>query len=187
MGQNMRTVLWVIILILEIWATWPVIQRNKGKIFIFYTQISNALCTLSVAAGLITGGAAWTVPLRYLATVMLGMTCLVTVGILVPMGGDPKFLLFSRHGFPHHLMCPVLSLVSYIFFEQHASAAMIALPSAVTLVYGIIMLILNGMEKVDGPYPFFRVRHQSALATLVWMTALMIAVTGIGALIWLAA
>ena len=34
------------------------------------------------------------------------------------------------------------------------------------------MLILNGTGKADGPYPFFRVKDQSAAATVLWMLLL---------------
>ena len=36
------------------------------------------------------------------------------------------------------------------------------LPVIVTLIYGIVMLYLNWIRKVDGPYPFFQVHQQSA-------------------------
>ena len=115
---------------------------------------------------------------------MLVMTFFVTACVLIPMGGDPKKLLWSGSGLFHHVLCPLLSTVSYIFFENHAGLIWLWLPPAVTLIYGLTLLYLNGKEIVDGPYPFFRVRHQSALATVLWMTALMAAVSGISALVW---
>ena len=57
-------------------------------------------------------------------------------------------------------------------------------PVIVTLVYGLVMLYLNGIRKVDGPYPFFRVHYQSAMATVLWMVALMAVMTGISAGVW---
>ena len=43
---------------------------------------------------------------------------------------------------------------------------------------GLVMMYLNYRECFDGPYPFFRVNHQSRLATVLWMAGLtgMIAV-----------
>ncbi len=50
----------------------------------------------------------------------------------------------------------------------------------------MIMLYLNWKEKIDGPYPFFRVRHQSSLATVLWFAALTGIITLISlAIIWL--
>ena len=42
----------------------------------------------------------------------------------------------------------------------------------ITLAYGMIMLGMNGAGKFDGPYPFFRVRHQSKTATILWVIVL---------------
>ena len=46
---------------------------------------------------------------------------------------------------------------------------------------GLIMLYLNGIRKVDGPYPFFRVHNQSVLATVLWMIVLTAVITAISA------
>ena len=42
------------------------------------------------------------------------------------------------------------------------------------------MLTLNGMGRYDGPYPFFRVKKQSVMATVTWMVALMAVVGLVG-------
>ena len=41
------------------------------------------------------------------------------------------------------------------------------------------MLVMNGKGLFDGPYPFFRVRNQSKLATVVWMVVLIGIITAI--------
>ena len=124
----------------------------------------------------------WVTVLRYLSNCMLVMTFFVTTCVLIPMGGDPKKLLWSGNGLYHHVLCPIVSTASYVFAEQHSG--MIWLPVIVTLVYGLVMLYLNGIRKVDGPYPFFRVHYQSAMATVLWMVALMAVMTGISAGVW---
>ncbi len=53
------------------------------------------------------------------------------------------------------------------------------LPVIVTLVYGLIMLVLNALRKVDGPYPFFRVHNQPLRATVLWMVVLLLVTAGI--------
>jgi len=54
----------------------------------------------------------------------------------------------------------------------------------ITLVYGLVMLYLNWVKKVDGPYPFFRIHNQSTATTVLWMTVLFAAVSGISAAVW---
>lgn len=173
----------LIILLMELRGLALSITSRKWMILIFYTQLSNLAAAASAALLLVVGPESWVTVLRYLSTCMLVMTFLVTVCVLVPMGGDPKKLLWSGSGLYHHVLCPILCTVSYVIFEQHAALSWLWLPPAVTLVYGLVMLYLNAREKVDGPYPFFRVRHQSARATVLWMAALMVVVTGISALI----
>ena len=73
---------------------------------------------------------------------------------------------------------------SFILVENHASGSLIWLPAVLTLVYGMVMLYLNGKRRVDGPYPFFRVYTQSAVATVLWMAVLFAAVTVISAAVW---
>ena len=41
-----------------------------------------------------------------------------------------------------------------------------------SVVYGIVMMYMNYRECFDGPYAFFRVNHQSRLATVLWMAGL---------------
>ncbi len=174
----------IAVILLELWAS-RMIWNRKWMNFVFYTQLSNFLTLLSSTAYLIAGGdAAW---FRYLSVCMMVMTALVTAFILVPMGGDPKQLLWGGNGLYHHVLCPVITTVSYLFFEPRVGLAWMWLPVAVTLVYGLIMLWLNWKRAVDGPYPFFRVHNQSAGATVIWTAALVGAIGVISALLCLGA
>ena len=183
-NADMAMALNVIVALLELWAFRKVWNR-KWMNLVFYTQISNILTFVSSLAFLAFGRGA--VMLRYTSVCMMVMTALVTVFILVPMGGDPKKLLWSGNGLYHHVICPLITTVSYVFFEPHAGFSFLWLPVGVTLLYGLVMLALNGKELVDGPYPFFRVRHQSPGATVVWTIALVGLMAAISALVGLAA
>lgn len=166
-------VLNLIVLLLELQGLRLSISGRKWRILIFYTQLSNLLTTCASLLLVLFGSAPWVSVLRYVSVCMLVMTFLVTTCVLIPMGGDPKMLLWSGNGLYHHVLCPILSTVSYLLFESHASTAVVIAPVLVTLVYGLIMLWLNYERKVDGPYPFFRVRHQSVKATILWMIVLV--------------
>ena len=63
--------------------------------------------------------------------------------------------------------------ISHIFFEQHAGPGMIVPSMLLTLLYGLIMLYLNYIRRVDGPYPFFRVHNQSVKASVIWVLVLL--------------
>ena len=177
--MTLARILCVIVLLLEARGLSLSVSDRKWRILVFYTQLSNLAATVSALLLVILGQPACVTALRYLSTCMLVMTFLVTTCVLIPMGGDPKKLLWSGNGLYHHVLCPIISTVSYVFAERHSG--MIWLPVAITLVYGMVMLYLNGIRKVDGPYPFFRVHNQSVAATVLWMTALMAVMTGISA------
>ena len=157
----------ILIIILEILGLRVSIGDRKWKIFAYYTQISNLITIVSSIVYVFAGGPAW---LRYTSACMLTMTFAVTLFILVPFGGGFRRLMLSGNGLYHHTLCPVLSVISYILWEGHSSAWMI--PVAITFVYGIVMMYMNYREWFDGPYPFFRVNHQSRLATIFWIAAL---------------
>ena len=111
---------------------------------------------------------------------MLVMTFFVTTCVLIPMGGKPEKLLLSGNGLYHHLLCPLLSLASYVFFEEHITSFWaVLLPAGITLFYGLTMVALNAKRLVDGPYPFFRVHQQSVCRTILWMIALMFLASGL--------
>ena len=163
----------LIILALEARGLYISISDRRWKIFAYYTQLSNLMTVISALCLLAFGSHSWTILLRYLSSCMLLMTFFVTSCILVPMGGDPKLLLFSGNGLYHHLIIPIVSIGSYLLIERHIqSPAAILVPTALTFLYGMIMLWVNYKDLFDGPYPFFRVKHQSVAATVLWMTAL---------------
>jgi hypothetical protein len=116
---------------------------------------------------------------------MLTMTFLITLCVLVPMGGGFRKLMLSGNGLYHHTLCPIISVASYIFWEDHNSV--IAAPVLITFVYGITMINLNYLRKFDGPYPFFKVHKQSRETTLLWITVLITIITMISRVIELVA
>ena len=177
-------ILCLIILILEIRGLSISFPAGKWKTLIYYTQLSNLVTAVSAALLIVLGQPYWITILRYLSTCMLVMTFLVTICVLIPMGGNPRMLLWSGNGLYHHVLCPAISTASYILAENHAGGNLIWLPAVVTLVYGLIMLFLNGKRRIDGPYPFFRIYNQSVLATVLWMVVLFAAVIVISAAVW---
>ena len=161
------------ILVLELRCLTLSIGDRRWKVLAFYTQLSNLAAALSALGVVLAGMTPATVLLRYLSSCMLVMTFFVTTCVLVPMGGDPKRLLFSGTGLYFHVLLPVLSVGSYLLLEDHpSSAAWVGMPTGLTFLYGMIMLALNARGRYDGPYPFFRVRNQKAAATVLWMAAL---------------
>ena len=180
-------ILCLVVLLLEIRGLSLSLPNRKWMALIFYTQLSNLVTAASVFLLLFFGQPLWVTVLRYLSSCMLVLTFFVTTCVLIPMGGNAKALLWSGNGVYHHVLCPVISTASYIIVEKHAGRGWIWLPVVLTLIYGMVMLYLNGIRKVESPYPFFRVHDQSVSATVLWMCVLLAVMAGFSALVWVLA
>ena len=172
------------IIVLEIWGITAVKRKKLMKSMIYYTQLSNVAGMFSALFLLVFGSIEWVIGLRFLSVCMLTMTGFVTIFILRPMLKNNRALFWSRSGFFLHIVCPLLNLISYFFLEEHAEGITLCLPAAVTLLYGIIMIYMNYIGKVDGPYPFLRVREQSKKATVIWIILLLILIGFISTVIY---
>lgn len=170
---KMATLANVAVIFLEILGLRISISSRGWQIFAYYTQTSNLITLASSVAFLLVGASA--APLRHLSSCMLAMTFLVTLFILVPMGGGFKNLMLLGNGLYHHTLCPIVSIASYVLWEPHGGSWL--LPAAVTTVYGLTMLYLNWKRSFDGPYPFFRVHEQSVAASIGWTLALIALIT----------
>lgn len=175
--MNMSIAINIAVIILEIIGLRISTSERKWKIFAYYTQISNIITLISSFVLVAARSNELSAVLRYLSSCMLTMTFMITLFVLVPMGGGFRKLMLSGNGLYHHTLCPILSVTSYVMWEQHSSLWI--LPTVLTFIYGIIMLVMNGKGLFDGPYPFFRVRNQSKLATVVWMVVLIGIITAI--------
>ena len=170
----MARLLNLILLILEIKALTIYVPIHKKRMFIYYTQLSNLMATFAAVLIIIFGPVGFVEVFRYTAECMLIMTFFVTTCILIPMGVSAKLMLFSGSGKYVHLLCPIISTISFFMFEDKPATIWILMPAGITLIYGLTMLYLNAKEKVDGPYPFFRVKHMKPRMTALWISALML-------------
>ncbi len=165
------------IIISEIVCLVITFQRERFRMFRYYTILSNAVTLVSTALLLPVGAASFTAALRLLSVCMMTMTFLVVVFVLVPMSKDVKGMLFHGTELFYHTVNPILTVVSYVLWEAHSRAWL--LPVGVTLVYGLLMMYLNHIGKQDGPYPFLKVNDQSRTATTLWIVVLFGLIGGI--------
>lgn len=153
-------------------------RRSFGSFFVFFTNDSNLLAGVSalclLAALLKNSGAApprWITRLRYTATLCLTLTFCVVVLVLAPMMGGYYEMVIAGEFKCYHLICPVLSFISFVFFEQGGQSLerkdrLIALIPVV--LYACVLVVLNAAGVVDGPYPFLRVRSQPLWQSALW-------------------
>lgn len=151
--------------------------------FQFYTQNSNyfalavsVLYVITALRRLIRGGPMpeWIAQLRYIATCCLTLTFLIVLFVLIPMGGLSNvgiMMLFSGSVLYHHLLCPILSVASFLLLESGAAPdrKMIGAAMVPTLTYAVVIIILNLARTVRGPYPFLYLYEQPVWVSALWL------------------
>ncbi|MBO7336070.1 MAG: hypothetical protein J6U42_03940, partial [Lachnospiraceae bacterium] len=148
-------------------------KETQDKSFVRYGFIAQLLTLISSLLLVIFGQKAFVEVLRLVSVSMLVISCSVTLLILAPVSGKAKETIFSHGGFLKNLLIPVLSVLSYRFAEDKAPFLWILVPVVLTAIYGCTMLLLNAAGKIDGPYPFFRIKKIGTKAAALWMVVLM--------------
>ncbi|MBR0462319.1 MAG: hypothetical protein IJJ00_06380 [Erysipelotrichaceae bacterium] len=169
----------ILLIVLGIVGTVFAFKIYDANLFRYYTVDSNLLCLVSsicfVLFMIIKRSQQeipyWVMILRLMATVCLAITFIVVVAYLAPIRiwkpegtylENLKILLFQDDMLYQHLLCPVVSFLSFIFLEGDRrlnKKKTIWWGMAPTLVYGVVMLILNVLYIENGPYPFFRLNE----------------------------
>ena len=109
--------------------------------------------------------------LRLMSLVSLMITFLVVLFILsfmVPL----QFLFWGYYGtnLILHVICPLLLLYIYFKFDEKVKVNKYELIYNMipTLIYAIILIILNIKGIVDGPYAFLRFKFQPLYQSVLW-------------------
>ena len=111
--------------------------KPAGRFFMFFTTLSNVLLAVSSAVLLACQYGAtpvWAVMLKYSGTAAVTVTMLTVLLFLGPVSHEWKLLLTGAQ-LMLHLICPLLALCSFIFFEGTA------LPLW-TVVFGVLPVLL---------------------------------------------
>lgn len=184
----MSILLNVAIVITEAVVLHGLVKEEGKATFIYYTNESNLLAMITsgiyVIFALIAqfGGTkqVW-VPagmLRYMATICLTITFLVVVFVLSrdKETGGLKHLLFDDSMKYTHFVCPILSALSFLCFEDTSlfpeQAALICLIP--TFLYAIVSVLMNVTKRWNGPYPFLKVYENGWKKSLITAVVLLI-------------
>ena len=176
--RNVSIALSIIIIILEIIAL-IVCYNSFGINLAYYTIDSNIFLLISTILYLITIN---NVPkivqlLKYSSTLSVFITFLVVVFVLYPMYDfNFQFMFLDGPNLYMHVLCPVLAIISFIFFDSNEIENSLKnnLGSLYfTIIYAIILISLNILNVVSGPYPFLKVNQQSPLMSLFWIVLIL--------------
>ena len=137
---------------------------NSKLEFKYYTIDSNILALISSLLFVIYIIKGKKIPniisvLKYVSTLCLTITFLVVILVLAPSYNNGYvYLLFTGSMFFYHTFCPLLSIISFIFFENHdiKGKKYNFVPLFFTLIYGLIIVYLNILKVIEGPYPFLK-------------------------------
>ena len=146
-------------------------QQVGKQIFIYYTEISNLIALVSSILYVIGIHVS---DLRYTAVCMLSMTALISLLVLSSMDGGIRKNMIEGNTLCHHTLVPLLTLLSYVFFETHSKAYYY--PVLISLIYGLCMYYLNYMKRMEGPYPFFKIYEVGFKMALAWLIVLVLAI-----------
>ncbi len=176
--RNVSIALSIIIIILEIIAL-IVCYNSFGINLAYYTIDSNIFLLISTILYLITIN---NVPkivqlLKYSSTLSVFITFLVVVFVLYPMYDfNFQFMFLDGPNLYMHVLCPLLAVISFIFFDSNEIENSLKnnLRSLYfTIIYAIILISLNILNVVSGPYPFLKVNQQSPLMSLFWIVLIL--------------
>ena len=159
----------ILIIIFEIIGLIYTVHESHSLMIEYYTIDSNiiTLCSSILFIIFYKNKKEFVKDIRYLATILLTVTLLVVVFILCPMQDfNYKLLMFTDPYFIFHTLCPILTIISYIFFEEGSKKRTIGL--AFTIIYAIVLITLNIVGVVSGPYPFLKVKEQAVYTTMFW-------------------
>ena len=173
------------------------IVRDIPDFWLYYTQLSNVEAVIASALFIAFRESdneklqAFVRGARYLSACTLTMTFIVVVCIFIPFSDDPagmaQRLLGHVNGFMHHLVCPVLSVISYIFFEDGVtSRKALLIPMTATAIYAFTVYTLNFLYLAPAPYPFFAVHEHGVPELAAWFFGLMLLIAAISVAIRLA-
>ena len=178
----------MLMILLEIIGVVLRIIFSARSWFDFYTVDSNLLALLAAAIFVyftLKGKELphWAEIIKLSAVVGLLITFLVCVFVLsFYYPGGLLSLMFEENMLYMHTLCPILALVSFVFFERNKLSNK-DIPKAMifTLTYAGIMLFLNILKVEEGPYPFLMVYRQPIWASILWCIGIL---GGATALTW---
>lgn len=179
----------IAIVILEVCGAVISFHTHGTGMFRFYTEDSNILSLIAsavLAVSIIASGSlgksasghpagvpGWVQVLKYVSVCCLMVTFLVVLTVLAPGVGKGGFKQMFTYGsmLYNHLLCPLLALVSFIFFDSKnmLSGKDVWHALAPTMLYAVVIFILNILKVLKGPYPFLYVYEQPVMVSVMWV------------------
>lgn len=168
------------IVISVICGVYLISLRDGITLFKWYTVLSNIFtAVISLCFVIFTLKKSdmpeWVSKFRYISTCTVTLTIIVVATILAPSRGPGghKEMMLQSFGLHLHTLCPLLSLIGLLAVEKPKITIKDSLYAILpTLGYALVLIILNCINVVEGPYFFLLVKKNGALKTAFWVVAL---------------
>ena len=165
----------ILLIVLEIIGIIYILGKYKLNLFMYYTIDSNILllfASISYLICLFTGKNNKFIHfLKFSATVSAAITFVVVLSILSWVSNISLYnLLIKDAMLYHHILCPLIAAISFVFFENYNSKMdRYELKGLIfTVLYAMIIIVLNIIKVISGPYPFLMVYNQSIIVSIIW-------------------
>lgn len=181
--MNSRTIniaINLLIIILEIIGFILVFNELGIASLEYYTEDSNLLLLISSSIFLIfllknKELPSWFKSLRYVAIVSTTLTLIIVLTVLSWTTDLGLYhLLFGGSMLYHHTLCPVLAVFAFLIEKYDDLNVIHGL--YFTMIYAMIMISLNILKIVEGPYPFLLIYNQPVIHSVIW-TIVILAIT----------
>lgn len=181
--MNSRTIniaINLLIIILEIIGFILVFNELGIASLEYYTEDSNLLLLISSSIFLMfllrnKELPSWFKSLRFAAIVSTTLTLIIVLTVLSWTTDLGLYhLLFGGSMLYHHTLCPVLAIFAFLIEKYDDLNVIHGL--YFTMIYAIIMIALNILKIVEGPYPFLLIYNQPVIHSVIW-TIVILAIT----------
>ncbi len=180
-SKNITIIINLMIVILEIIGFILVFNELGITSLEYYTEDSNLLLLISSIIFLIYISKndelpEWFKSFRFIAVVSTTLTLIIVLTVLSWTTDLGLYhLLFNGSMLYHHTLCPLLAIISFSLLERYETLNTIK-GLYFTLIYAAIMIVLNVLKIVEGPYPFLLVYKQPVVHSILW-TVVILAIT----------
>ena len=197
----------IAIILCEVVALVYSILYHGASLFLYYTQICNLLALVGSGLYLVYQRREtlpkWLRLVRYTNVVTLAITFLVVVVFLTPlicmrevfanhesfatgMWIAAKEMFLGGSVFFHHIVCPILTYISFVYFEKGEGISKRESLYALipTVLYAAVLIVLNILRVVEGPYPFLMVYEQGPILSCLWAAVIFAIAYLLGAVVW---
>jgi len=177
--KNITLYLNILIIILELIGLFITLKTAHKIEIKYYTECSNIM--MLITSFLLTCYLLkkktipkWLNILTHMSVLGLTVTFLVVLFILSPMYNfNYGLLLFRGSMLYFHTLCPIISIITYFFSSQiHIAKKEIKYTMLFTIIYSIVILLLNIFRILEGPYPFLMVYKQPIYMSIIWILLL---------------